>query len=217
MVKQVVSFLILAAALGIGAFIFINDQYSGQEEERSEALEAYLEQDGIERQTPDEENTISFESIDETGVKPGMQARNFDLPELGSDRSVALEDLRGSFVVVNMWATWCPPCREEMPDFVQFYEDYKDEGVEMVGVNMTETERNTEAVEQFVEEFNIPFYTLLDTEGIMEEAYNVYVMPSTYIIDPEGRVAMNRPGYISYDVLEESFLEIRENYAEEEM
>jgi peroxiredoxin len=211
MIKQLLSFIILAGAVGIGAFIFIQDQYS-EEEEGSEALETYLEQDGIEREAADPENTISHESINETGTEPGMKAADFELPELKGDSRLALEDMEGKYVVVNMWATWCPPCREEMPDFVKFYEDYQDEGVEMVGINMTDTERNIEAVEQFVEEFKIPFYTLLDEEGIMEDKYSVYVMPSTYIIDPDGRMAMNRPGYISYEALEESFLEIRDNY-----
>lgn len=209
--KNYISYLILSAAIGIGIFVFINYQ-DGNEAEQSDALDQYMEQDGIEREQIEEEDMISFEALDETGVQPGMQAQNFQLPEMESGDSLALDDLKGSYVVVNMWATWCPPCRDEMPDFVQFYEDYQEEDVEMVGINMTSTERNIEAVEQFAADFEIPFYTLLDEEGVMEEAYEVYVMPSTYIIDPDGQVAMNRPGYISYEILEESFLEIRENY-----
>nr|TXF83063.1 TlpA family protein disulfide reductase [Alkalicoccus halolimnae] len=209
-VKILISYLILITAVGAGIFIFLTNQE--QEDQSSEALEAYMENDGIERTVPDEEDTVSFQTVEEVGVEPGMEAADFELPLLSGSDTLSLHELRGNFVVVNMWATWCPPCREEMPDFVRFYEEYKDEGVEMIGVNMTASEKNKEVVHQFVDDFNIPFHTLLDEEGIMEEAYNVYVMPSTYIIDPDGRMVMNRPGYISYEILEENFLDIKENY-----
>ncbi|SDN39047.1 TlpA disulfide reductase family protein [Alkalicoccus daliensis] len=209
--KKIVSILLLVTAIAAGVFVIYQEQ-QGDTAENSEALNAYMNQQGIERAQPEENEMISFEQIDETGVTPGMMAREFQLPDLHKDEEIALKDLRGNFVIVNMWATWCPPCRDEMPDFVKFYNDYEDDNLEMIGVNMTATERNTEVVSQFVEDFDIPFYTLLDEEGIMENLYDVYVMPSTYIIDPEGRVVMNRPGYISYDILEENYLEIRENY-----
>lgn len=212
--KKIISLVLLIAAIGTGAFVIINDQRENASNS-SEALDAYMNQDGIEREMPDESEMISFDTIDQTGVSPGMKARDFQLPALNSEKEVALEEMQGNFVIINMWATWCPPCKEEMPDFVKFYEDYQGENLEMIGINMTATERNKESVNQFVEDFNVPFYTLLDQEGVMEDLYEVYVMPSTYIIDPDGRVAMNRPGYISYEVLEESYLEIKKNYESE--
>lgn len=212
--KKYISYLILTVAVGIGIYIVLEDQFKSASEE-SEALESYMEQNGIERERPQEEDMIGFDTLEETGVQPGMQAENFELPELDTGDVVRLNELQGNYVVVNMWATWCPPCRDEIPHFIEFYENYQDQNVEIVGINMTASERNIDTVEQFADDFQIPYYTLLDNEGVMEEAYEVYAMPSTYIIDPDGQVAMNRPGYMSYEVLEESFLEIQANYEEQ--
>ncbi|CAM3711500.1 hypothetical protein ALCH109712_00035 [Alkalicoccus chagannorensis] len=213
MKKRISIVLLLSAAAGAG-YIIYEDQTASQQND--EALEQYLEQDGIEREQLDEEDMISHGELEGTGTEPGQQAPPFELAQLGAEETLALEELEGSFVVVNMWATWCPPCRDEMPDFVEFYETYQDDNVEMVGVNMTSTESGLEPVQQFVDDFQIPFYTVLDEEGIMEDRYNVYAMPSTYIIDPEGRVAMSRPGYLDYEILVSSYEDIRANYEAEE-
>nr|WP_246238263.1 TlpA disulfide reductase family protein [Alkalicoccus luteus] len=143
-----------------------------------------------------------------------MQAPDFSLPTLEEDE-LSLSDFEGDYVILNIWATWCPPCREEMPDFAAFYEDYQDEGVHVLGLNRTATEPGIDAVRQFADDFSLPFPVVIDEEDVVEDRYNVYVMPTTYIITPDGRVAMNRPGYISYDVLEEQYLTIREQYEEE--
>ncbi|MFC4738025.1 TlpA disulfide reductase family protein [Bacillus daqingensis] len=207
-------FTLAAAAAALGAALVVIVDYGEDTEESSEALEAYMEAGGIERETLSEEEMVSLDPLDGVGSEPGMQAPDFSLPTLHEDQ-LSLADLEGDYVVLNIWATWCPPCRDEMPDFAAFYEDYKDDGVHVLGLNRTATEPGIDAVRQFAEDFSIPFPVIIDEEDVVEDLYSVYVMPTTYIITPDGRVAMNRPGYISYDVLEEQYLSIREQYEDE--
>ncbi|QKS71017.1 TlpA family protein disulfide reductase [Paenalkalicoccus suaedae] len=206
--KRIISIIILLAAIILAGSVIYADRTDRANEE---ALQYYLDNDGMERtEQPSEDEMIGFEHVEGVGVQPGMIAPDFTLTTLEGDE-VSLRDYRGDFVIVNMWATWCPPCLEEMPHFVDFYEAYEDDNVEILGVNMTATERNIDGVQQFAEDFQLPFPIPLDEAGEMEDLYEIFAMPTTYIIDPEGRVAMNRPGYVSYDILEESYLTIREN------
>ncbi|PRO66759.1 alkyl hydroperoxide reductase [Alkalicoccus urumqiensis] len=207
--RKLITYILAAAALAAAGFV-IYSEMRPEPSNGSEALEAYLENQGIERDLPAGEETVSHESIDETGVQPGMQAPDFTLETIEGE-AFQLSELRGDYVLVNMWATWCGPCKDEMPDFAQFYEEYKEEGVNVVGVNMTSTETGLTPVEQFVDDFSLPFTNVLDKEGEIESLYEVYAMPSTYLITPDGRVAMNRPGLINYDVLVETYEEVREN------
>ncbi|WP_416149630.1 TlpA disulfide reductase family protein [Salipaludibacillus sp. HK11] len=212
-VKQIFSIAIIIVAVGIGAIVIYDDRR--ETDANQKLLDEYLESGGIDDRENVNNDFEEYEERDEVGTQPGMLAKDFTLANLDGDKEpVKLSDFRGQYVVVNMWASWCPPCRDEMPDFVEFYENYKDEGVEMIGVNMATQERNMDAVQQFVDDFTVPFYIALDEEGAVLENYAVHVMPTTYIIDPDGRVAVNRPGFINYDILENYYKEIKENYEE---
>src|SRR5699024_5486469 len=105
------------------------------------------------------DNDISaIESEEETGLESGDLAPDFELKTVDGE-TVKLSDFRGEKVLLNFWATWCPPCRAEMPDMQKYHEDY-DEGV-ILAVNLVETEQSMGQVEDFLTEYGITFQILL--------------------------------------------------------
>jgi len=110
----------------------------------------------------------------------GALAPDFVLQEPGTGNQVALSDFRGQPVVLNFWATWCVPCRTEMPDL---QEAHNEDGVVVLAVNWQESET---VVQAFLEEFELTFPTVLDRQGTVRQHYGVVGLPATFFIDPEG-------------------------------
>lgn len=135
----------------------------------------------------------------EVGLKEGYLAPDFQLETL-EGQLLQLSDFRGDYVILNLWATWCPPCRAEMPHMQDFYDDYKDKGVTILAVNLTTQERNRNAVEPFVkEEFQLTFPVVLDVDGQVRSMYQAYSIPTTYFIDPQGKIQTKVIGPLSYE------------------
>lgn len=111
-------------------------------------------------------------------------------------KSLRLSDLKGKVVILNLWATWCGPCRREIPDFIKIQEDYKGRGVEVVGIT-SEDERNTaEQVKEFVEEFKINYKVVfIDEAGWAEFLAPRYSIPQTYVLGQDGRLLQKFVGY----------------------
>jgi peroxiredoxin len=114
----------------------------------------------------------------------GFTAPDFDLETLGGDR-LRLSDLRGQVVVVNLWASWCPPCRAEMPALQQLFEAYREDGLVVVAVNATDQD-SANAARTFVAEHGLTFPVVLDALGEASRAYALQAMPSTYVVDRRG-------------------------------
>lgn len=123
----------------------------------------------------------------------GRAAPDFVLRRLdGGDQR--LSDLRGSVVVLNFWATWCQPCRVEMPEFVRLYDALRDRGLVIVAVDMQEAE---EPVQRFVDEFGIRFPVLFDRTGEVGRTYRANKLPVTLIIDRDGVIRAVHPGPVT--------------------
>jgi peroxiredoxin len=116
--------------------------------------------------------------------RQGFFAPEFSLDSLDGSRMV-LSDLRGSPVVVNAWASWCLPCRTEMPAFERIHQSYKERGLIIVGVNMTSQDSEA-AARAFVEEHALTFPVLLDRDGSMQNDYQIRGLPSTYFVGRDG-------------------------------
>lgn len=114
----------------------------------------------------------------------GSLAPDLSLPLLDEGERT-LSELRGKVVVLNLWATWCPPCRAEMPALQQAYDDYRDHGLEILAVNTTFQDSADDAAE-FVKELGVTFPVLLDTTGQVSRSYALRAMPTTYFIDRQG-------------------------------
>ena len=132
-------------------------------------------------------------SVDKTGSstagqtpapQQGFLAPDFELKTLTGE-TVRLSDLRGQAVLVNLWATWCPPCREEMPAINKMYEEYKDRGFVVLAVDMTYQDDPTE-VQPFADKYALSFPILLDESGTVGKAYQLKSLPSSYFINRDG-------------------------------
>ena len=113
-------------------------------------------------------------------------APDFTLNTSGGE-TIRLADLRGQAILVNLWATWCPPCREEMQSIETIYQAYRDEGFTVLAVNMTYQD-NPERVLPFVQEQDLTFPILLDITGEMAHTYQMRSLPSSYFIRRDGTI-----------------------------
>ena len=116
--------------------------------------------------------------------REGFLAPDFSL-QTSQGETVTLSELRGQAVLVNLWATWCPPCRAEMPAIQKLYEEYKDQGFMVLAVNMTYQD-NPQAVLPFTQENNLTFPILLDETGEMARKYELRSLPSSFFINRNG-------------------------------
>jgi len=114
----------------------------------------------------------------------GFLAPDFEL-KTPTGETVKLSDLRGQAVLVNLWATWCPPCRAEMQSIEKIYLEYKEQRFIVLAVNMTYQD-DPLAVMPFVNEQGLTFPILLDETGEMARAYQLRSLPSSYFIRPDG-------------------------------
>ncbi|MGB2895200.1 MAG: TlpA disulfide reductase family protein [Anaerolineales bacterium] len=116
--------------------------------------------------------------------REGFLAPDFTLESLAGDQ-ISISDMRGKVIVLNLWASWCPPCRAEMPALQRVYQENHGRGLEVLAVNIT-AQDNLTAVEDFVQEFNLTFPILLDTSGKVGKAYLMRAFPTTFFIDQMG-------------------------------
>ena len=130
--------------------------------------------------------------------KVGSAAPDFELPDRNGN-AVHLSALAGSVVVVNFWASWCQPCREEMPILQAISEKYADQGLVVLGVNTTYTD-SLDAALAFVDELKLTFPILFDETGeVGERKYRVYGLPTSYWIDREGVIRSVQLGAMTED------------------
>lgn len=127
----------------------------------------------------------------------GSAAPDFTLPNLEGE-SVSLSSLRGKPVVINFWATWCAPCKEEMPLLEKTAQQLGDQVV-ILGVDYAE---GKDVVQSFVSELGLTFPILLDSDGAVADRYFVRNYPSTFFVDAEGVVRAQRVGLLDEDLLE---------------
>ena len=109
-------------------------------------------------------------------------APGFTLPSL-DETNIRLSDLKGQVALINIWATWCPPCRAEMPTIQAAYEQYHDQGFTVLAVNLQEDPRTIAA---FLREYKLTFPALLDLDGQVSRTYQAYSLPSSFFVDRKG-------------------------------
>lgn len=133
-------------------------------------------------------------------VKVNYPAPALTLTDLQANRQISLADYRGQVVLVNLWATWCPPCKEEMPALEAFYRKHRDDGFVIVAINDGDP---TADVSQFVEEYGLTFPVWLDpTYNATEQAFKTLNLPSSFVIDREGTIVLSWVGGINRRSLE---------------
>lgn len=126
-------------------------------------------------------------------LKVGDYPPDFELVDLNGE-SHKLSDYKGQGVFLNFWGTWCAPCKKEMPAMGRQYEVYKDQGVQVLAVNIAESDLK---VQTFADQYGMVFPTLIDkTKGVMQ-SYNIKPLPTTLLINPEGKIVKIITGEMS--------------------
>ena len=137
-------------------------------------------------------------------------AKDFSLPSLDGDKKVELKDFRGKPVVINFWASWCGPCREEMPFLERSWKQYRDRGVIFIGIDVLDDEK---AAREFLTAFGISYANLKDRSGEVASKYGVIGLPATIFIDKEGRIVRKNYGPFLGDDGEKNFIDQVEEIA----
>jgi len=169
-------FAILGVAL---ALLIFGGNLFGAEERESEGETAVLQQ------VPDLSTTsgVARLSSSNEALTVGDQAYDFKLQDL-SGSSVSLADFRGQPVIINFWATWCAPCRIEMPELQASFEKYKEDGLVILALDQDES---AEVVRSFFhDEFGLTFTPLLDVDQAVAVQYGVFNFPSSFFINSDG-------------------------------
>ncbi|WP_100402427.1 thiol-disulfide oxidoreductase ResA [Bacillus sp. FJAT-42315] len=117
-------------------------------------------------------------------LQVGDEAPDFVLTDLSGEKH-QLSDYKGKGVFLNFWGTWCAPCKEEMPHMETVSKEFKDQGVEVLAVNVGDSELQTK---NFAKQYGLTFPIAIDTTKEVEKAYGVSRLPATYMINAEGKV-----------------------------
>ena len=194
--KKWILIVVVVGMLGYAVFDFWNSN-----KESADQFETVDEGQEMENENENENESNAGTEELTIGLNVGNQAPDFELETLTGE-NVKLSDFRGKRVMINFWATWCPPCRAEMPDMEKFYHD-KD--VVVLAVNLTDTESSIDGIEDFTEEYNLTFPILMDTNLDVATLYGIQPLPTSYLVDSNGIVSNMAFGALNYDLMVQEF------------
>jgi peroxiredoxin len=127
---------------------------------------------------------VIYGAIHEKVVEVGDTAPEFTITT-DAGRTISRDDFGGKLLVLNFWATWCPPCVQEMPSLEQFSRDFSKEGVVVLGISV---DKDPNVYRNFLERAGVSFLTARDPENKINAEYGTFKYPETYVINPSGRV-----------------------------
>ena len=130
-------------------------------------------------------NDSAFKFSNQVAIKDNMPAPDFTFPGLDG-KMVSLSDYKGKVVLLNIWATWCPPCVEEMPSMEKLYQKFKGQNFEILAVSIDEP--GLKVVAPFMKKSNLTFPALIDSEGAIKAVYGITGIPESFIIDKQGNL-----------------------------
>lgn len=130
-------------------------------------------------------------------------APNFELPDVNG-KKVRLSDFKGKIIILDFWATWCPPCRAEIPGFIELYNKYKDKGVVVIGISLDEG--GVRDVVPFMKEFGINYPILIGNFKVTQDYGGIRGIPTTFVIDRKGNIRAKYVGYRPKEVFERDII-----------
>lgn len=131
------------------------------------------------------------------GVRAGQVAPDFELPDLRDGKKARLSQHRGKVVILDFWASWCAPCRKEMPELEKLYRDFAGRGLRVVAVNIDE---DTAAARRFLDDVKVSFAVLHDGEQKVATQYDLPTMPTSFVLGADGKVHAVHAGFRPEDV-----------------
>jgi|SRR5690625_1715545 len=168
------------------------------------AIYDFVDKDSSTEQFDDEAVETDIGESDNVGLKQGEKAPDFELETLDGE-TVKLSDHLGEKIILNFWATWCPPCRAEMPDMQKFHEEYD---ATILAVNLTSTEQGIDQIEEFLDEYGVTFTVLLDIDTEVSTLYNASALPTSYLINSKGEIHNIAIGALNYEMMVQAFEEM---------
>lgn len=149
-----------------------------------------------------QEQTAPLKSHDSSGFN---QTYNFTLKNL-EGQDVSYSDYAGKIVILDFWDTWCPPCKAEIPHFIEIQKEYQAKGVEMLGIAFGQ--EGVDAVRKFVKEQNVNYTNLLATEDVIRQFGGIKGIPTTFVMTPNGDIFKKYVGYTDKAVFVEAIEEL---------
>lgn len=143
-----------------------------------------------------------WQVVGKSSGKSGGGAPDFALTDQDGEK-IRISDYRGDVVILDFWATWCPPCKAEIPGFVDLHNRYGDEGLTIIGVSLDQTGWND--VRPFLKKHNVEYPVALGNRKIVEAYGGIRSIPTTFVIDPEGKIRKKYVGYKSAEVFEQDY------------
>jgi cytochrome c biogenesis protein CcmG/thiol:disulfide interchange protein DsbE len=143
----------------------------------------------------------------EANIAVGDPVPDKTLPNLQGGGEGSIADYRGRWVLVNLWASWCIPCRDEAPVLERFYREHLKAGVTVVGINVQD---NREDARAFLDEFPATYPELRSVGDERSEAFGANGVPENFLVDPRGRLALHWPGPVTKRILEDRFVPLIE-------
>lgn len=187
------SLIVLIAAVLIGVSIITVNSYNSSNAKANTSVE------NKDKGSSTQNNNTSTQPI---GINPNViktKAIDFKLKDLNG-KEMSLSDLKGKKVFLNFWATWCPPCKAEMPEIQKLYEETKDSDVVIVAVEIGEP---LDTVKSFIDSNKYSFKVLLDSDQSVATKYNIASIPTSYFIDVDGNIVSKHVGGMNIDQMKE--------------
>jgi cytochrome c biogenesis protein CcmG/thiol:disulfide interchange protein DsbE len=131
-------------------------------------------------------------------LQPGDAVPTTELPALGQATTGSVADYQGKWVLVNVWASWCDPCRDEAPALERFYNQHRSDSFEILGVD---TQDDEASAQKFIDEFGLTYPQLHDGSGDYADELKTTGVPENFLVDPDGKVAIAIHGQITESAL----------------
>jgi thiol-disulfide isomerase/thioredoxin len=147
------------------------------------------------------ETTVHLQAEQQFRAGMGDLLPDFDFIALDGSR-VSLSQFEGKLVMINFWATWCGPCIREIPELIELQEEFRDQGMEIIGISLDE--QGFSVVEPFLDSFKVNYTIVHDDNTFGNKLGGVYMLPTTYLIDRDGKIVSRKIGEITReDILPE--------------
>ncbi|MBO2534297.1 peroxiredoxin family protein [Rummeliibacillus suwonensis] len=144
-----------------------------------------------------------------SGIEVNQMAPDFSLKTLDG-KEAKLSDYRGQKVILNFWATWCPPCKAEIPHMEKYYKNHaKKDHVEILAVNLTKSDKDENYIKDFIKSYDMTYPVLLDTEGEQQKQYEIVTIPTTFIIDTKGVIQKKIVGPMDQNMMIKTIASIK--------